>query len=266
METNQFEPPVAAAASPESSRVPPWNSFLGVVYIVVIFFVSQVLAVIGLKLLDAGWNATHRMHPLASLDNSVAGQFLFILLAEALSIAAVYAFVRAYGAKLSVIGLRRPKFRDLVYGLAAVPVYYLLYILTVGVVSSSFKGLDVNQAQDIGFSNVHGPTALVMTFISLAILPPLAEEIMVRGFLYSSLKKALPVLPAVVLTSAIFAAAHLPEGGASGPLYIAALDTFVLSLVLIFLREKTGSLWASITLHAIKNSVAFVALFVLHAA
>jgi hypothetical protein len=87
---------------------------------------------------------------------------------------------------------------------------------------------------------------------------------MVRGFLYSSLKKALPVVWAVVLTSGIFAIAHLSGGGATGPLYIAALDTFVLSLVLIYLREKTGGLWASITLHAIKNGIAFMALFVFH--
>ncbi len=111
---------------------------------------------------------------------------------------------------------------------------------------------------------MHGSGPLILTFISLVILPPLAEEIMVRGFLYSSLKKAMPVAWAVIATSAIFAAAHLPEGGAAGPLYIAALDTFVLSLVLIYLREKTGSLWSSITLHMIKNGVAFVALFILH--
>jgi hypothetical protein len=103
-----------------------------------------------------------------------------------------------------------------------------------------------------------------MTFISLVVLPPIVEEIMVRGFLYSTLKKAMPTVAAVLLTSAIFASAHLPEGGAAGPLYIAALDTFVLSLVLIYLREKTGSLWASITLHAAKNGVAFTVLFVLH--
>ena len=125
-------------------------------------------------------------------------------------------------------------------------------------------GLNVNQQQDIGFTNVHGAGALILTFISLVILPPLAEEIMVRGFLYSTLKKAMPALSAVLLTSALFAAAHLPEGGAAGPLYIAALDTFVLSLVLIYLREKTGSLWGSITLHATKNGIAFVALFALH--
>jgi membrane protease YdiL (CAAX protease family) len=149
--------------------------------------------------------------------------------------------------------------------LAAVPFYFVLYLLSVGLISHFVPGLNVNQQQQIGFNNVHGAAPLVMTFISLVVLPPLAEEIMVRGFLYSSLKKALPTASAVIVTSALFASAHLPEGGAAGPLYIAALDTFVLSLVLIYLREKTGSLWASITLHAIKNGIAFVALFVFSA-
>jgi membrane protease YdiL (CAAX protease family) len=131
-------------------------------------------------------------------------------------------------------------------------------------VSHFIPSFNVNEQQQIGFSNVHGGLPLLMTFVSLVILPPLAEEIMVRGFLYSTLKKAMPALAAVILTSALFASAHLPEGGDAGPLYIAALDTFVLSLVLIYLREKTGSLWASITLHAAKNGIAFVALFALH--
>ena len=87
---------------------------------------------------------------------------------------------------------------------------------------------------------------------------------MVRGFLYSSFKKGLPTAAAVIVTSAIFASAHLPEGGGGGLLWIAAVDTFILSLVLIYLREKTGALWASMTLHALKNGVAFVALFALH--
>ena len=64
--------------------------------------------------------------------------------------------------------------------------------------------------------------------------------------------------------SEAWGSAHLPEGGAAGPLYIAAIDTFILSLFLIYLREKTGSLWSSMTLHATKNGVAFMVLYVLH--
>lgn len=75
-------------------------------------------------------------------------------------------------------------------------------------------------------------------------------------------KKGLRVLPAAIVTSLIFAVGHLAESS-QGPLYVAAIDTFVLSLVLIYLREKTGRLWASIGLHAIKNAIAFVTVFVL---
>lgn len=196
------------------------------------------------------------------LDNSVFAQFSYVLMVEAFIIGAIYLFLKHYRTNFSIIGLKRPKWRDVGYGLAAIPIYYLFYWLTLVAVTYFIPGLDVNQKQEIGFANVQGLAAMTLTFISLVILPPLAEEIMARGFMYSSFKKGLPTLVAALLTSLIFASAHLPEGGAAGPLYIAAVDTFILSLVLVYLREKTGSLWASITLHAFKNGVAFMVLFV----
>ncbi|HEX7633006.1 MAG TPA: type II CAAX endopeptidase family protein, partial [Candidatus Saccharimonadales bacterium] len=198
------------------------------------------------------------------LNNSISGQFFYVLLAESASIGGIYLFLRRFKVSFAAIGLKKPRWSDVGWGIGSVPFYIALYLLTVGVVSSLVSGLNVDQSQDIGFNDVHGIGPLILTYISLAVLPPITEEIMVRGFLYGSLKKAMPTIWAVLATSALFASAHLPEGGAAGPLYIAALDTFVLSLVLIYLREKTGSLWASIILHAIKNSIAFVALFVLH--
>jgi uncharacterized protein len=182
-----------------------------------------------------------------------------------MSVGAIYLFLKRHKLGFASIGLKKPRWNDALHGLLAVPVYFLLYVLTVGVVSYFVPSFNIDQQQEIGFNNVQGALPLILTFLSLVVLPPLAEEIMVRGFLYSTLKKALPTIGAVIVTSVLFASAHLPEGGAAGPLYIAALDTFVLSLVLIYLREKTGSLWASITLHAVKNGIAFVALFVLHA-
>lgn len=178
-------------------------------------------------------------------------------------LAVIFQFVKKYKAKLSLIGFVKPRWRDIGYGILAAPIYYVIYIASVVVISYLVPSLNINQTQNIGFVGVHDAAQLILTFISLVILPPLVEEIMVRGFLYSSLRKGLPKLAAILLTSLIFASAHLPEGGAAGPLYIAALDTFVLSLVLIFLRERTGSLWSSITLHGIKNGVAFMALFIL---
>jgi membrane protease YdiL (CAAX protease family) len=248
-----------------AGRLPrvPWKPWWALVFAVVAYYGSQFAA--GAIVTVYPWLKHWSGAQAASwLNNSVGAQFVFILLAEVFMVGAVYYFLKRYELGLPAIGLKRPRWRDLGYGFSAVLPYYVLYLLTVGTVSHFVTGLNVNQQQNIGFTNVHGSVQLALTFISLVVLPPIAEEIMVRGFLYSSLKKALPVVWAVIGTSAIFAIAHLPEGGATGPLYIAALDTFVLSLVLIYLREKTGSLWASITLHAIKNGVAFAALFAFH--
>ncbi len=240
-----------------------WSPWLGVIFVVIIFYASQIIAGLGISIYPAlqGWTSSQAN---AWLTNSVFAQFMYILLAESLAIAALWRFLKLFRSNFAAIGLLKPRWRDFGYGLAAIPIYYVIYLLTVGLVSHFVTGFNPEQNQEIGFENVSGFLPLFLTFISLVIIPPIAEEIMVRGFLYSSLKKAMRLIPAALLTSAIFAAAHLPEGGAAGPLYVAALDTFVLSLVLIYLREKTGSLWASITLHAFKNGVAFFAIFVFH--
>jgi membrane protease YdiL (CAAX protease family) len=241
----------------------PWNPWLGVVFVIVVYYVSQAIGALIVSIYPSLHRWTHAQ-TMDWLNNSTAAQFSFILLAEGTALGLLYLFLRRYGRTFVTIGLKRPRWRDLAYGLMAVPAYYILYLLTVGLVTHFVPSLYVNEQQQIGFSNVSGALALTMTFVSLVVLPPLTEEIMVRGFLYSSLKKTMRILPAALITSLIFAAAHLPEGGVAGPLYIAALDTFVLSLVLVYLREKTGSLWASITLHAIKNGIAFISLFILH--
>ncbi len=240
-----------------------WNPWLGLVFAVVIFYAAEVFGALVVLIYPY---LHHWSHAQATdwLSTSTAAQFIYILLAESLILGALYLFLKHYRSTFSTIGLKRPRWRDAAYGLMAVPVYYLIYLMTVGVVTHFVPGLNIDQHQQIGFTDVQGTLALIMAFISLVILPALTEEIMVRGFLYSSLRKAMKIIPAALLTSLIFAAAHLPEGGAAGPLYVAALDTFILSLVLIYLREKTGSLWASITLHAIKNSIAFMTLFVLN--
>ncbi len=239
----------------------PWNPWVALFWVVGVFFAAQYFSSYLISLYPY-WHHWSHAEAVAWLNGSVIAQFLYILVAETFIIGSIYLFLRYYKVGFLSIGLKKPRWRDLLYGLAAIPVYFVLYIVTVSLVLHFIPSFDVNQRQQIGFSNVHGAAALILTFISLAVLPPLAEEIMVRGFLYGTFKKILPTAAAVIATSLVFASAHLSEGGATGPLYIAALDTFVLSLVLIYLREKTGSLWASITLHAAKNGYAFFIIFI----
>jgi membrane protease YdiL (CAAX protease family) len=259
MSNNPFEP-----AEPKPSATPaPWSTWLGLVCVFVLFFGSQLVSAL---ILSGYAHSRHLSGNQASdwLTNSVPAQFVFILLAEAVIVAGVYLFLRRYKLSLSAIGLRRPRWSDPFYGLSMLAPYFIVLLLATAAVKVLVPSLNVNQPQQLGFNNVQGNANLWLTFVSLVILPPIGEEILVRGFLYSTLKKALPLIYAALVTSVLFAAAHLPEGGSGGLLWIGALDTFILSFALIYLREKTGGLWASITLHACKNGIAFAVLFAPH--
>ncbi len=242
----------------EKNNFQPW---FGVFYIVVIFFASQFIAgfLVSLYPVFRFWN---KAQATSWLNNSVIAQFCYVFLAEAITLAAIWYYLKLRKIKISAIGIRKPKWTDLYYALVCIPIYYAGYLIVVFLLTKFWTGFNVNQAQQIGFNNVHGLAQLILTFISLVILPPIAEEIMVRGFLYSNLKKIFPIFFATIITSIFFASAHLPEGGSSGLLWVGAADTFVLSLVLIYLREKTKGLYSSMILHAVKNGVAFYLLFI----
>jgi membrane protease YdiL (CAAX protease family) len=135
-----------------------------------------------------------------------------------------------------------------------------LVILTVA--THLFPSLNAKQKQDLGFQNVHGAQDMVLTFLSLVVLPPLAEETVFRGFIFTGLRERFKWVWALVITSLLFGIAHLEFGTGQPLVWVAGLDTFCLSLVLCYLREKSDSLWPGILLHAVKNGIAFVALYI----
>ncbi len=227
-----------------------------------IFFIAQFAGIFALSFyaLLRGWSTAQSN---AWINNSITAQFVYVFIAEVVMVGLIYFALKFYNQSLASIGLKRKfKWHYIAYALMAYPVYLAFFLLASKLVIGLFPTLNVNQAQQIGFNSVHGGYQLALTFISLVVLPPIAEEVLFRGFIFEGLKKAMPVVLAGILVSVIFAAAHLPEGGASGPLWIGAIDTFILSLVLVYLKQKTKSLWPGILLHALKNLIAFMVLFV----
>lgn len=239
----------------------PWSPWLAVVIVVVVYFVAQFAGGFIVSII-AG--LTHGSSANDWLKNSTLAQFIYVLLAEALTLWLLWLFMRSRRRNFTVIGLTRPQWIDIGYTIGGVAIYYLMYLILISVLSALIPELNVDQKQQLGFDHVKGVVPLVLTFISLVILPPFVEEIMFRGFLFTSLKKAMPVIAAALITSGIFAIAHL-EIGNGGPLvWVAAIDTFILSLMLVYLRQKTGRLYASMGAHSLKNLVAFLLLFIFH--
>ena len=240
-----------------------WSPVLAVVFVVATYYVSQFFGVIMLTLY-AGLRGWSNSEANSWLQQSIVAQFSYILIVEALTVLALYGFLRWQKTGWRTIGWRRPQWRDLGWGLLLVIPYYVTYLILAKVVQTLVPALNVNQQQQIGFDNATSAVSLILTFISLVVLPPLVEELLVRGFLYTSLRDKLPKIGAALTTSIIFATAHLQFGSGAPLLWIAFIDTFILSLFLIYLRERTNGLWAGITLHATKNLLAFATIFLLH--
>jgi membrane protease YdiL (CAAX protease family) len=239
----------------------PWNPILALVFVVLLYFIAPIIGglLVFIYPLALGWTEGQID---SWLSDSVYAQFWFVLVAEIITVGALLLFLRRYKRTLSDIGLKKPRLKDAGIGLLAYPAYFVVFLIVVAIASAAIPGLNIDQEQELGFDNVVGALPLIVTFISLVVLPPFVEELLVRGFLYTSLRKWFRFAWAMLVTSLVFAAAHLPQGGDSGPLYIAAIDTFLLSVVLCYVREKTGTLWPGIVLHAIKNGVAFAVLFI----
>lgn len=237
----------------------PWGPGAGITVTALAFVLSQLIAgalfVIGLA--SAGWSS----HRVDHWMNSVLGQFLMVLVSEGLALLILWLFLRRRKANWRLLGFQRtPQWRDVGYVIAGFVIYFALLLLAAGL-AGSLLHINLDQKQELGFQNVIGSGEKLITFISLVLLPPLVEETLFRGFLFGGLRKKLPFVWATLATSLLFAVPHLLESS-SGPLWIAGIDTLVLSIVLCYLREKTQALWAAIAVHMLKNGLAFLYLYV----
>lgn len=198
------------------------------------------------------------------VEDSALFQFTYILIVSILTLAFLKWFLSQRKISLPMIGLGRlPVGSDALNALVTFGLYFFTLLAVMALAGMVFTGIDLDQKQQIGFGEVSGIGPLSLVFISLVLMPPVVEEILVRGFLYGGLRNKLRPLVAAIIASLIFASAHLQFGSGQPLLWVAAIDTFVLSMYLIRLREKTGSLWSGMMVHFIKNALAFASLFIL---
>ncbi len=146
------------------------------------------------------------------------------------------------------------------------PVGYFVYlILAAGLmfVFTLFPWFNAGEAQEVGFNVYITGGDRLMAFLILVVVAPVAEEIIFRGWLYAkirtNLSRQISEIIAMIITSLLvsllFGMIHLQ--------WNVGVNVFALSLVLCALREITGTIYAGILLHILKNGVAFYLLYVL---
>lgn len=161
------------------------------------------------------------------------------------------------------LGLTRlPSWTDI--GLA--PAAFVIYLLASGLVmyamSQFVPGFNASERQEVGFEDLTQRYEYILAFVTLVVIAPIAEEAIFRGYLYGKLRKATPIWAAVLVTSVLFGLLHMKwDGGLIAGINV-GLDVFILSIVMCGLREVTGSIWAGILLHMMKNGLAYYLLFI----
>ncbi len=91
------------------------------------------------------------------------------------------------------------------------------------------------------------PALLSLTAMLACLGGPVAEEVFFRGVLFAALRQRISRWPAMLLSSALFAASHTNLLG--------FLPIMVLGCLLADLYERTGSLLSSIAVHVVHNSL-----------
>lgn len=255
------------AKSPEQQPYPrrPWGIPASILILILVFGVIQFVAGFIVFFLPQllGMNSIARDEWLV---NSPLSTLLLIIIYQALGTGVLIWFLRHKKASpRDVLALHRPKWIDIAYTIVGWLVYFVAFVAAISVLQV-FTGINTQQEQAIGFSPSQGIIGLIMAFIGLVILTPLFEEVFFRGFFYGTLRsRGLSMVWATLITSLIFAALHLMGAVSGGLLWIGFVDTLILSFVLCYVRERSGRLWASIGIHAIKNALAFASIFILSA-
>lgn len=142
-------------------------------------------------------------------------------------------------------------------------VVYLLLAAGLAALFSLFPWFNATEAQEVGFSVYVTGFDRVIAFITLVVVAPVAEEIIFRGWLYNKLRgkflekysNMVSIVVSNLLVSLLFGIVHMQ--------WNVGVNVFAMSVVMCVLREITGTIYAGMLLHMLKNGIAFYLLYVL---
>ena len=136
---------------------------------------------------------------------------------------------------------------------ALVPVLFIGYLLFSQLVSAAITHFvpvfNATQSQNVGFTFTNA-TDRIVAGVMLILIVPFFEETVFRGWLFGQVRRHVGFWGSAVIVSLIFAYLHGQ--------WNVGVDVFFLSMVLCWLRQKTGSIWVGVSLHALKNLIAFI--------
>jgi membrane protease YdiL (CAAX protease family) len=227
---------------PGVSSFPRWPAWYGPAALVG-GFVIAIIAYLIVKAVAvaAGGDATHDSHAVTLIATILQD---LILVATAVGLAALTARPRLWH-----FGLRSARFWPTV-GWAALGFgsFWLIEIVYVVAVHPSGKQ---HVTEDLG---AKGSTlAIAAAAFAVIVVAPACEEIFFRGFFYRALRTRMGVGTAALVDGLVFGAIHY---GGSDTVQILPILA-VLGMIFCLVYEATGTIFATIALHALNNTISY---------
>ena len=226
-----------------------WGPTSAIVISLLAYFTSQLALIFPLLIIGA---LSSGKSVESIIDDSPWMSLAFGGIAAATMLLVLWLFLKKRHNSFKNLGFKKVTKKDIGWMFIGLVVYFTLLFLAL-FIANLFPGFNADQAQNVGYQAARG-WQLLIAFLGLVILPPIAEEMLFRGFLYRGMASRWPKILSALLASGLFAVVHFQ--------WNVGIDVFVLSLVMIFLLEKTKNLWVCIAIHMIKNFIAFMAIFV----
>ena len=98
------------------------------------------------------------------------------------------------------------------------------------------------------FSAPKGPLDLGAIVLGVAVLAPLSEELLFRGYLFSLLERRIGGDPAIIVSAWLFALFHFN--------FVTFVPIFMMGLWMGYLRKRSGSITPSLLFHCLNNLIA----------
>jgi membrane protease YdiL (CAAX protease family) len=140
----------------------------------------------------------------------------------------------------------------------------VLALFVNGIVGMIFVSAGIRQNQAALYPLFPGDyLGQALFFVGAAILAPIGEEVLFRGYLFGSLRRLAGdsragIVIAYGVSALVFALAH--SLAASEGVIALLVPSFLIGLVFAWGFDRSGSLLPGIVAHALNNSIAFAAL------
>ncbi len=255
----QLQPPDKQQKTTPSLPTTGFGPLLALVVVVGLFLFSQIVVLFGI-----GVYATVNgggIELIEGLLESNRNLFFVALAISLVQLAGLLFLLRLRRKKLVDLGLVRPVAADIARAVLSWLVYISIFLVAATVLQGLESGVDFEQEQQLEFTDPASTAELVLIFGALVILPAFIEELLMRGFLFRSLRSKLRFWHSALVVSLLFGFAHFQFASGEPLLWVAFIDTFVLSMVLCYTVERYRTIWPAIFAHAFKNGMAFTFLF-----